>query len=108
MLFTSIYADHMFSVQELKLLLHHVPEIVELVGIGTAGAEQFLSLNDEEMRAEEQSPSCSQLMSASKERVAEVAFKLRRRLESQSQVSAKVGKYFMLFPLTITEHVNTF
>lgn len=84
--------------QELKEVLRHVPEIVELVG--TADAEQFLSLNEEGESGKAKSILQSiftQLMSAKKDRVAEVVLKLKSRLELQSQVIRKSSKDFMLF-----------
>ncbi|PKI75630.1 hypothetical protein CRG98_004031 [Punica granatum] len=80
------------SVEELKDVLRNVPEIVELVG--TAETEQFLSLNEkDDGKAKSTLQSIfTQLISASKERVAEVVSKLKTRLESQSQVRGLTGK----------------
>lgn len=88
----SIHMDPSFSVQELKGVLHHVPEIVELVG--TADAEQYLSINEEDESGKAKSILQSiftKLMSAKKDQVAEVVSKLKSRLEVQSQVIEKVA-----------------
>ncbi|KAK4776241.1 hypothetical protein SAY87_024202 [Trapa incisa] len=74
------------SAEELKEVLHHVPEIVELVG--TADAEKYLSLNEEDETGKTKSILQSiftQLMSAKKDQVFEVVSKLKNRLELQSQ-----------------------
>ncbi|PHT54841.1 Mannose-6-phosphate isomerase 2 [Capsicum baccatum] len=74
------------SLEELKLIVQTVPEIVELVG--TARAEQVLELNEDGGKEEGKlvlKSAFTELMSASKDAVAEVIAKLISRLHVKNQ-----------------------
>lgn len=75
------------SFQELRGVLHNVPEIVELVG--SADTNQVLNMNEEEEEEKVKSVLRSiftQLMLASKEMTSKVISKLESRLHMESQV----------------------
>ncbi|KAI9161735.1 hypothetical protein LWI28_020251 [Acer negundo] len=75
------------SLQELKIVLQKVPEIVELVG--TVDANQVLHINEQDGEEKVKSVVQSiftQLMTASKEMTTKVVSKLKNRLHMESQV----------------------
>ncbi|KAK3218246.1 hypothetical protein Dsin_012216 [Dipteronia sinensis] len=75
------------SLQELKIVLQNVPEIVELVG--TVDANQVLHINEQDGEEKVKSVVRSiftQLMTASKEMTNKVVSKLKNRLHMESQV----------------------
>lgn len=79
--------------QELKIVLKDVPEIVEVVG--SADANQVLDVSEEDGKEKVKSVLQSiftQLMSANKEMVSKIITKLKIRLQMESQVSQ-----FLLF-----------
>lgn len=74
--------------QELKIVLKDVPEIVEVVG--SADANQVLDVSEEDGKEKVKSVLQSiftQLMSANKEMVSKIITKLKIRLQMESQVS---------------------
>ncbi|KAK2652245.1 hypothetical protein Ddye_012101 [Dipteronia dyeriana] len=75
------------SLQELKIVLQNVPEVVELVG--TVDANQVLHINEQDGEEKVKSVVRSiftQLMTASKEMTTKVVSKLKNRLHMESQV----------------------
>ncbi|EXC17063.1 putative mannose-6-phosphate isomerase [Morus notabilis] len=88
------------SLQELKSVLHDVPEIVELVG--STDANQLLNLSDQD--AEEKVKIVlrsifTKLMSASKEMIIEATSKLKDRLHFESQVRQLTDKERLVLEL---------
>ncbi|KAI4352216.1 hypothetical protein L6164_006489 [Bauhinia variegata] len=81
------------SLEELKAVIHAVPEIVELVG--TEGANLVLRINDkdgEETVKPVLRAVFTQLMSASKDKVTEVIDRLKNRLHTESRVRQLTSK----------------
>ncbi|KAK4347936.1 hypothetical protein RND71_034275 [Anisodus tanguticus] len=77
---------HSLEVEELKLIVQTVPEIVEVVG--TTHAEQVLELNEDDGKEKGKlvlQSVFTELMSASKDVVAEVIAKLINRLHIKNQ-----------------------
>ncbi|KAL6324674.1 hypothetical protein AAG906_013487 [Vitis piasezkii] len=81
------------SLEELKIVLKDVPEIVEVVG--RADANQVLDVSEEDGKEKVKSVLQSiftQLMSANKEMVSKVITKLKIRLQMESQVRQLTDK----------------
>lgn len=80
------------SLEELKTVFHNVPEIVDLVG--SADVNQILDVNeDEEEKVKSFLRSIfTQLMSASKETISKAVFKIKSRLQMESQVRQLTDK----------------
>ncbi|KDP32959.1 hypothetical protein JCGZ_12990 [Jatropha curcas] len=88
------------SLKELKVVLHNVPEIVELVG--SADASRVLLLNEQDAKEEVKSILKSiftQLMSASKDMTTKVITKLKTRLHMESQVRQLTDKEQLVLQL---------
>lgn len=85
------------SLQELKDVLHTVPEIVEM--IGDADTNRVLLLNDEDDEDDLKSAlrlAFTQLMSASKSLISKAISELKRRLNSESEVAMQCFIWFSM------------
>ncbi|XP_023526350.1 mannose-6-phosphate isomerase 1-like [Cucurbita pepo subsp. pepo] len=88
------------SLEELKDVLHTVPEIVEM--IGDADTNRVLLLNDEDDEDDLKSAlrlAFTQLMSASKSLISKAISELKRRLNSESEVRPLTAKEALVLQL---------
>ncbi|XP_038875067.1 mannose-6-phosphate isomerase 1-like isoform X2 [Benincasa hispida] len=88
------------SLEELKDVLHTVPEIVEM--IGNAATNRVLLLDDEDDEEDLKSAlrsAFTQLMSASKLVISKATSELKRRLHSQSEVRQLTAKEVLVLSL---------
>lgn len=88
------------SLQELKSVLHDVPEIVELVG--STDAKQILDLSDQDVEEKVKFVLRSiftKLMTASKEMIIEATSKLKNRLHLESQIKQLTDKERLVLEL---------
>lgn len=86
-----------FSFQELKDVLHTVPEIVEM--IGNAATNRVLLLDDKDEEDDLKSAlrsAFTQLMSATKLVISKAISELKRRLHSESEVTTQCFIWFSI------------